>query len=137
MRHCRAQDRLKHPSKVDTRMSASLILLELAAWLHLMQVPGTFYVGRRIIGISAELPRLSALTAAIFMVLGIAVVFILVGLGVLVEKFLAGRARVKDVTWAFTMPEEFRVGSRINEVFDEFVEEAIADLDEALRTLDE
>jgi hypothetical protein len=65
-------------------MSLSLVLLEVAAWLHLCQVPGTWFVGKRIVGIADELPRLSPLVSAIVMVLGLAVVTVLVGVGVLV-----------------------------------------------------
>ena len=65
-------------------MTLSLVLLEIAAWLHLCQVPGTWFLGKRIVGLADELPRLSPLVGAIVMVLGVAVVAVLVGLGVLV-----------------------------------------------------
>jgi hypothetical protein len=68
-------------------MTLSWLLLEVAAWLHLCQVPGTWMVGKRIVGIADELPRLSPLVGAIVTVLGIAVVAVLVGLGVLVGTY--------------------------------------------------
>jgi hypothetical protein len=65
-------------------MTLSLVLLQIAAWLHLCQVPGTWFLAKRIVGIADELPRLSPLVAAIVTVLGLAVMAVLVGLGVLV-----------------------------------------------------
>jgi acetolactate synthase-1/2/3 large subunit len=65
-------------------MTLSWLFLEVAAWLHLCQVPGTWFVGRRVLCLSDELPRLSSLAAAIFTVMGAAVVLVLVVLGVLI-----------------------------------------------------
>ncbi|HEY8943765.1 MAG TPA: hypothetical protein VIM73_05860 [Polyangiaceae bacterium] len=64
-------------------MALSYVLLQIAAWLHLCQVPGTWYLARHLIGISAELKLLSRLVSAVVVVLGIAVVLVLVGLGAL------------------------------------------------------
>jgi hypothetical protein len=65
-------------------MTLSWLFLEVAAWMHLCQVPGTWLVGRRVLRLSAELPRLSPLAAAIFTVMAAAVVLVLVVLGVLI-----------------------------------------------------
>lgn len=63
---------------------AAWIWLEMAAWLHVCQLPGTWFVGRRLLAIPDELSSLRPLTRAVVLVLGAAVVWVLVSLGVLI-----------------------------------------------------
>jgi hypothetical protein len=68
-------------------MISQIALIQLGGGLHLCQLPGTWYLGRRLLGIDRELERLSPLVAAIVMVLGLAAVTLLVSLGGFVVMF--------------------------------------------------
>ena len=70
-------------------MISQIALIQLGGCLHLCQLPGTWYLGKRLLGIDRELERLSPLVAAIVMVLGLAAVTLLVSLGVFVVLFSA------------------------------------------------
>ncbi len=59
-------------------------ILLIAAWLHWCQVPGTWFLAKRVVHLDRELRGLGRLAAAIVRVLGIAVVVVLVTLGSLI-----------------------------------------------------
>jgi hypothetical protein len=65
-------------------MLGSTALLETAAWLHLLQAPGTWYLARHLVGISQEMKQMSPLVAAIVVVLGASVIVVLVATGLLI-----------------------------------------------------
>jgi hypothetical protein len=62
-------------------------LVGVAGALHFCQLPGTWFLGKRLLGIDRELSRLSPLVGAIMLVLGVAAVTLLVSLGAFVVVF--------------------------------------------------
>jgi hypothetical protein len=65
-------------------MPSARILVEFAAWFHLLQIPGTLYLSRRVVCLTRELSPLPPLIRAIMAVFGGAFVILLVALGVLI-----------------------------------------------------
>lgn len=67
-------------------MNPSILLLEIAAWLHLCQLPGTWFIDRYVVRVKRELTQLSGLARAIVVVQGVAVIVVLSVLGILVAS---------------------------------------------------
>lgn len=68
-------------------MSLSECFLEVAAWLHLCQIPGVLFLGRHVVNVRADLSKLPPLTHAIFVVIGASTVGLLVTLGVTIGSY--------------------------------------------------
>ena len=68
-------------------MNLSQLFLEVAAWLHLCQLPGVIFLSRHVVDLRADLPKLHPLTRAIFVVIGVSVVSLLVFLGVAMGSY--------------------------------------------------
>ena len=68
-------------------MSASQTSLQIAAWLHLCQLPGILLINRHVIRFGAELEKLSPLAHAIVQVISLSVVALLVALGALLGVY--------------------------------------------------
>lgn len=68
-------------------MPVDATLVGFAGALHFCQLPGTWFLGKRLLGIDRELKRLSPLVSAIVLVLAVAAVTLLVSLGAFVVVF--------------------------------------------------